>query len=80
MRAPADFLPIMSAIDRAEPLLSDHLPRLLTVHDVADVLGINEPSVRRLVARGELTRIRIGGSVRFDPRDVHALIQSGVVP
>ena len=68
----------MSAIDCVEPLLAEHLPRLLTVGDVADVLGINERSVRRLVARGELTRIRIGGSVRFDPRDVQALIQRGV--
>jgi excisionase family DNA binding protein len=68
----------MATIDRAEPLLSEHLPRLLTVEDVADVLGVNARTVRRLVARGDLTRIRIGGSVRYDPRDVRALIQRGI--
>lgn len=46
----ADF-EVMSDIDRGEPLLPGHLPRLLTVGDVVDVLGVNERTVRRLVAR-----------------------------
>ena len=34
-------------------------------------------TVRRLTRSGELTKVRIGGSVRFEPVDVEALIARG---
>jgi excisionase family DNA binding protein len=52
-------------------------PSLLRVRDVAERLSVSEPTVRRLVSSGELRRVRLGGSVRFRPQDVEALIERG---
>jgi len=52
--------------------------RLLTKREVATVLGMSTRSVDRLVERGELRRVRIGGAARFLPSDVDGLIERGV--
>jgi excisionase family DNA binding protein len=46
------------------------LERLLTAHEVADLLQVHLRTVRRLVADGGLPCVRVGTRVRFDPRDV----------
>lgn len=50
---------------------------LLTIKQVAERLGLSLATVRRLTRAGELTRIVIGGSIRFEPVDVEALIERG---
>jgi excisionase family DNA binding protein len=50
---------------------------LLSVGEVAVLLGVHEVSVRRFVERGELPAVRLGhgvrARVRIDPRDLSAL-------
>lgn len=43
---------------------------LLTLKDVARLLKVSETTVRRLQQGRRLTFIKIGGSIRFDQRDV----------
>jgi excisionase family DNA binding protein len=50
---------------------------LLTVQEVAERLAVSLATVRRLTRAGALTRVVIGGSVRFEPVDVEALIERG---
>lgn len=50
---------------------------LLTIRDVANRLSVSLATVRRLIEAGELPRVRVGGSVRFETLDVEALIARG---
>lgn len=50
---------------------------LLTVQEVAERLAVSLATVRRLTRAGELTKVVIGGSIRFEPLDVEALIERG---
>jgi excisionase family DNA binding protein len=50
------------------------LEALLSVDDVAAVLGISRVGVWRLIRAGELVATRIGGRTLFEPTDVRALI------
>jgi excisionase family DNA binding protein len=50
--------------------------RLMTTADVADTFGVSVHTVRRLVRGGVLAKVKIGGSTRFRPEDVEALIES----
>ncbi|KRQ15356.1 helix-turn-helix domain-containing protein [Bradyrhizobium manausense] len=43
---------------------------LLTVAEVAELLKMSVPSVRRLQQRRLIPSIKIGGSVRFSKRDI----------
>jgi excisionase family DNA binding protein len=47
---------------------------LLTTHEAAARLHVHPRTVQRLVERGQLSAIHLGSAVRFDPRDVEALI------
>ncbi len=49
---------------------------LLTTREAAEVLHVHPRTVQRLVERGELSVIRLGGAVRFDPFDLGGLISS----
>jgi excisionase family DNA binding protein len=49
---------------------------LLTTADVALRLGVSAATVTRLAGAGQLRRIRIGGSTRYDIADVESLISS----
>lgn len=48
---------------------------LLTVDGVCAALSVSRTTVYRLVNRGELLPVRIGGVVRFRPRDLEALVE-----
>ena len=50
--------------------------KLLTVDQLAEKLAVNPLTVRRMVQRGQLTAVRIGRAVRFDPVDVDAFLAS----
>jgi excisionase family DNA binding protein len=54
---------------------SDRLERLLTIDEVARLLGISRGSVYGLVRRGELTPIRVGERARFEPWNVRGYLE-----
>ena len=47
---------------------------LLTVHDVTERLGVHRITAYRMLKRGELPRIKVGGAWRFEPRDIDAYL------
>jgi excisionase family DNA binding protein len=51
------------------------LPRLLTLPDVAKVLGVCTRSVRRLIERGEIPVHRVGRLIRITETDLHNYIR-----
>jgi excisionase family DNA binding protein len=53
---------------------SDRLERLLTIGEVARLLGVSRGSVYSLIRSGELIPIRVGERARFDPDDVRAYL------
>jgi len=50
-------------------------PSLLTLGDVCAALAVSRSTARRMVKRGDLQPIRIGGLTRFRPADLEALIE-----
>jgi hypothetical protein len=52
--------------------------RLLALHDVAEQLACSPALVRRLGARGVLTRVKIGRLTRYRASDVARLVAEGV--
>jgi len=52
------------------------LEALLTLAQVAELFGVHNRTVHRLVERGELAAVRLGTTLRFDPADVRALIEA----
>ena len=59
----------------------DSIPELdlLTIPEVADLLKISIPTVRRLQDQQRIPFTKIGGSVRFIRDDVVAYVQQGRV-
>jgi excisionase family DNA binding protein len=43
---------------------------LLTVAETAAKLNVSEKTVRRLIAKGSLPALRVGGAVRVDPLEL----------
>ena len=52
---------------------------LLRARDVAECLCLSEATVWRLAREGVLPGVRIAGSTRFRPDDVHALVTRGLL-
>ena len=52
------------------------MERLVTTEEVAELLRLDVVTVRRLVARGELTAYRIAGEYRFTPSGVENFVES----
>jgi excisionase family DNA binding protein len=48
---------------------------LLTTEEAAALLHVHSRTVQRLVERGDLSAVHLGGAVRFDPLDVQSLIE-----
>ncbi len=48
---------------------------LLKARDAAKALAISERSLWELTRRGEIPRLKIGASVRYDLRDLQAWIE-----
>jgi excisionase family DNA binding protein len=56
-------------------VVADSVPRaLLNLNDAARYLGVSRRHVERLLARGELPRVRLGRSVRIVVADLDRLI------
>ena len=64
----------MSTIDEAVPLRSAR-PQLLTPRDTAKSLAISERTLWTLTRQGIIPAVRIGRSVRYDPRDLNEWIE-----
>jgi excisionase family DNA binding protein len=51
------------------------LETLLSYKKVAEILDVDIQTVRRQVTRGEITPIKIGKSVKFEPKEVADFIE-----
>jgi len=49
---------------------TETVPRLLTIDQLAEQLGITTRHVRRLVAERRVPYVKVGWLVRFDPDEV----------
>lgn len=49
--------------------------KLLTIKEVAERLSVSEPTIYRLINRGELPTVKIGRALRFDEADIEAYIR-----
>jgi excisionase family DNA binding protein len=49
---------------------------LLPINSAAEYLGVSRATVQRLVHRGELAIVKIGGSTRYDVDDLDGYIDS----
>ena len=56
---------------------SERPTSLLTIAELAQLLGIGRTTVYRLVNTGELRAVRVGERLRFRPEDVNAYLQRG---
>jgi excisionase family DNA binding protein len=77
-----DDVPVVDAIGslhkrRVATSRSSRLRPLLTVAQAAAILSVSERTVRRLIASGTIRGIRIGRSVRLEPRDIEQCIADG---
>jgi excisionase family DNA binding protein len=54
---------------------ADVLSPLLSINEVAGLLGISRPTVYALIRRGDLIPIRVGERARFEPADVRAYLE-----
>ena len=69
----------MSRLKRSTPLVSGggaDLRRLLGTREAADYLAASPAAVRRWVASGRLTPVRIDRKLRFDIQDLDLLIEA----
>ncbi len=57
-------------------LISPRLDRMLSLREVADVLGVSLATVRRRIAEGSLSIYRIGRAVRVSEADLAAFLGS----
>jgi excisionase family DNA binding protein len=48
--------------------------RLLSIGAAAEYLGVSRATVERLVFRGELPMVKVGGSTRYDVEDLDGFI------
>lgn len=51
------------------------IPRLVSLPETAQTLGMSPASVRRLIWQGRLRPVRITRRIQFDLRDIEALIE-----
>ena len=65
---------VMSAHVQTPQYGGDRLEELLTIADVARVLGISRGSVYGLMRSGELHPVRVGERARFEQTDVRAYL------
>ena len=58
------------------PVVPTGLPELLRPRDVAKMLALSSVRVYQLAQTQEIPSIKIGKSIRFDPRDVAEFVRS----
>jgi excisionase family DNA binding protein len=55
--------------------VADALSPLLSINEVAELLGISRPTVYALIRRGDLAPIRVGERLRFEQADVRSYLE-----
>ena len=50
--------------------------RLYQIREAAEFLGVSRATVERLVLRGELPFVKVGGSTRFDLEDLDSYVEA----
>lgn len=65
----------MSAHLERQQYDSDRLEQLLTISDVARLLGVSRGSVYGLMRIGELVPIRVSERARFAPADIREYLE-----
>lgn len=58
--------------------MTEKLPVLLRASEVAEALDISVPFAYRLMARGDIRTLRIGGTIRVRLIDLHQFIQDNL--
>ena len=53
--------------------------KLLTVREAAKLLQVSERSLYNFTQRGDLTAVRMGRSVRYDPADLWQFVETSKV-
>lgn len=61
------------------PIDSDPTRELLTVGEVAELLAISEPGVRRLIDRRIIPYFKVMRSIRFDKKDILSYLSNNRV-
>ena len=56
------------------------LPKLLSIDELAERLGVTQRHVRRLVAEKRVPYPKVGRFVRFDPAQIATWLDSSRVP
>jgi excisionase family DNA binding protein len=51
------------------------MPELLTIAEVAELLKLSVPSVRRLQQHRKIPFVRVGGSIRFFTSDIASYLE-----
>jgi excisionase family DNA binding protein len=69
------MLSLLSDHDGREVKTMEKQQKLLKVADVAERLGLSIPHTYRIAAKGEIPCVRIGGAVRFEPKNVEEFIR-----
>jgi excisionase family DNA binding protein len=54
---------------------SGNIPRLLSLREVADTLGVSIRTVHRFIDRGDLVVHRIGGQLRVTTADLETFLK-----
>jgi len=59
------------------PKIKDELPKLLTIHQTAEILNVHVETLRRWDKAGKLKAIRVNerGDRRYDPEDLKKVIK-----
>ena len=55
------------------------MPQMLSVNEVAEVMGVHRRTVERMIAAGEIDAIRVGRAWRIAPQNVNAVAGAAVV-
>jgi excisionase family DNA binding protein len=49
--------------------------QLLTKKEVAEILAVSERTLDRILARGKLTKVKVGGCVRLMANEIDAVVK-----
>lgn len=71
---PGRLLALMSLMSGHDQARYPEVDRLLRLREVAELLALSEPSIRRLSRSGALPSVRIGAAVRFRRSDVQRMM------
>ncbi|HXR21963.1 MAG TPA: helix-turn-helix domain-containing protein [Acidimicrobiales bacterium] len=55
---------------------TEALPRLLSIEQLAEHLGVTQRHIRRLVADRRVPFLKVGKFIRFDPADISSWLNA----